>query len=117
MYIQVCTYSNITGVLHNKLLKKRYQRYNTGGKAQNILKSSLFILMLFFFSPQFLYAQENTFEEQEPEKDSLLVYKKIKKAAYKYKVTQWAYDLMFVDPEPKEYPVQPASKEVKNVNP
>jgi hypothetical protein len=51
------------------------------------------------------------------EKDSLWLYKKIKKAAYKYAFTKWAYNAVFVDPEPKEYPVQPASKEEKQVNP
>ncbi|MBC7695494.1 MAG: hypothetical protein H7141_08630 [Burkholderiales bacterium] len=67
--------------------------------------------------PQFLSAQKNTFENKEPERDTMLVYKKIKKMAYKHKITQRAYELVFVDPEPKEYPVQPATKEVKNVNP
>jgi hypothetical protein len=51
------------------------------------------------------------------EKDSLRLYKRIKKVAYKYQVTRWAYDAVFRDPEPKEYPVQPVSKEEKNVNP
>ncbi|MES2566165.1 MAG: hypothetical protein V4565_04830 [Bacteroidota bacterium] len=46
-----------------------------------------------------------------------MLYKKIKKVAYKYKITQRAYELVFVDPEPQEYPVQPVTKEVKNVNP
>ncbi len=50
-------------------------------------------------------------------KDSLLLYKKIKKFAYKHKITTLAYDAIFVDPEPKEYPKQVASKEAKNVNP
>lgn len=50
-------------------------------------------------------------------KDSLLLYKKIKHWAYKHKLTTFAYDAVFVDPEPKEYPKQVASKEEKNVNP
>jgi hypothetical protein len=51
-------------------------------------------------------------------KDSLWLYKKIKKAAYKYKLTRLAYDAVFVDPEPKEYPVDLTIKaEVKQVNP
>jgi hypothetical protein len=50
-------------------------------------------------------------------KDSLLLYKKIKHWAYKHKLTTLAYDAVFVDPEPKEYPTQVASKEEKNVNP
>ena len=49
--------------------------------------------------------------------DSLRFYKKIKHFAYKYKFTSLAFDAVFVDPEPKEYPVQPTSKEKKNVNP
>ncbi len=50
-------------------------------------------------------------------KDSLRLYKRIKKFAYRHKYTSMAYDAIFVDPEPKEYPIQPASKEEKNVNP
>lgn len=50
-------------------------------------------------------------------KDSLKVYKKIKKWAYKHKLGIWAYDAIFVEPAAKEYPIQPASKEQKNVNP
>jgi hypothetical protein len=51
-------------------------------------------------------------------RDSLALYKKIKKAAYKYEITKWAYNAIFVDPEPREYPVQPVvTKEEKHVNP
>lgn len=49
--------------------------------------------------------------------DSLKIYKKIKHFAYKYKFASLAFDAIFVDPEPKEYPVRPTSKEKKNVNP
>lgn len=103
-------------VLH-KILKKPQHRYATDVKAHNMKMSFLLIFMFFIFSPQFLIAQKNISENEEPEKDSLRVYKKIRKVAYKYKITSWAYDLMFVDPEPIEYPVKPASKEKKNVNP
>lgn len=50
-------------------------------------------------------------------KDSLRLYKKIKKIAYKHRFTTWAYKAIFVDPQPMEYPKDPASKEEKNVNP
>lgn len=50
-------------------------------------------------------------------KDSLKIYKKIKKIAYKNKLGTWAYKAIFVDPAPKDYPSMPASKEEKNVNP
>ena len=49
--------------------------------------------------------------------DSLRFYKKIKHFAYKYKLTSLLYDATFVDPEQKEYHLQPVSKETKNVNP
>ena len=101
MYIKVCTYS-YTNSGSFKLLKKPCRRYLKDGAANNILKNYLFIFMLFFFLPQLLIAQENTFENEEPEKDSMLLYKKIKKVAYKYKITQRAYELVFVDPEPRE---------------
>lgn len=50
-------------------------------------------------------------------KDSLRLYKKLKKVAYKYKYTRMAYDAVFVDPEPKQYPTQPEKKEGELVNP
>ncbi len=50
-------------------------------------------------------------------KDSLRFYKKLKKLAYRHKYSTVAYDAVFVDPEPKEYPKQPASREEKIVNP
>ncbi len=69
--------------------------------------------MLFMMISSFGYAQKDT--TQIP--DSLRFYKKIKHWAYKYKLTTLAFDAVFVDPEAKEYPTQPASKEEKNVNP
>ena len=55
---------------------------------------------------------------QAQQEDSLRIYRKIKHAAYKYRLTRLAYDAVFVDPEPREYPVQPAvPKEEKHVNP
>lgn len=50
-------------------------------------------------------------------KDSLRIYKKIKRVAYRHKYTRMAYDAVFVDPEPKEYSTQPEKKEGENVNP
>lgn len=45
-------------------------------------------------------------------------YKKLKKAASKYRLTRMAYEAVFVDPEPREYPVQPAvPASQKHVNP
>ncbi|MGZ3884453.1 MAG: hypothetical protein ACXVPD_09640, partial [Bacteroidia bacterium] len=53
---------------------------------------------------------------QKAPRDSLVIYKKIKKAASRYRLTRRAYELVFKDPEPKEYP-KPASKAEKIVNP
>jgi len=49
--------------------------------------------------------------------DSLTIYQKIKNVTDKSKITTWLYQAIFVDPKPKEYPSQPASKEEKIVNP
>lgn len=50
--------------------------------------------------------------------DTLRIYKKIKHFAYKHKLTRLAYEAVFVDPEPKEYPVLPATpNQGKIVNP
>lgn len=78
------------------------------------------ILLAFAFSlfSFYSYAQKHTPKKDTTNvKDSLLLYKKIKHWAYKRKLTTLAYDAVFVDPEPKEYPTQVASKEEKNVNP
>jgi len=49
--------------------------------------------------------------------DSLSLYKKIKKFCYKHKCTTWAYDAIFVNPEPKEYSASPTVNEGKIINP
>jgi hypothetical protein len=51
------------------------------------------------------------------DKDSLRLYKKLKKLAERNKYSSMAYDAIFVNPSPKEYPINPASKQEKNVNP
>lgn len=56
-------------------------------------------------------------QAQHPARDTLKVYKKLKKMAYRNKYSAMAYDAIFVDPEPKEYPRDPSSNEEKNVNP
>lgn len=56
-------------------------------------------------------------KKTEEEKDSLKFYRKIKTFAYKRKLTRMAYDAVFVDPKPVEYPKEPASTEEKIVNP
>lgn len=78
------------------------------------------VLLAFAFVllPVYGYAQKHAAKKDTINiKDSLLLYKKIKHWAYKRKLTTLAYDAVFVDPEPKEYPTQIASKEEKNVNP
>jgi hypothetical protein len=63
----------------------------------------------------FLSAQKK--DSIKPPKDSLKLYKQIKRIAYKHKLTTTLFKSVFVDPEPIEYPKQPASKEKKMVNP
>ncbi|PBQ32858.1 hypothetical protein CNR22_14110 [Sphingobacteriaceae bacterium] len=64
------------------------------------------------------FAQKNSKQKKtSSEKDSLRVYKSLKRWAYKHKITRMAYDATFKDPEAKEYPALPASHEEKNVNP
>lgn len=64
--------------------------------------------LILLFAGQLAIAQQ---------KDSLRFYKKLKKMAYRNKYSAMAYDAVFVDPQPKEYPKNPASNEEKNVNP
>lgn len=65
----------------------------------------------------FLLPAVNAQKDTGNQKDSLKLYKKIKKFAYKRKLTRMGYDAVFVEPKPAEYPKEPASKEEKIVNP
>ncbi|MBL7920182.1 MAG: hypothetical protein JNJ40_07685 [Bacteroidia bacterium] len=79
-----------------------------------LIKRRSWICVLFFILFSFTVFSQ---EKDSAKKDPLRIYKKIKHFAYKHKATAWMYDAVFVDPEPKEYPVEPASKEEKNINP
>ena len=57
---------------------------------------------------QFVSAQTN---------DTLSVYKKIKRIAYKHKATTLLYHAIFVEPVPKKYDKKPLSDEQKKVDP
>lgn len=116
MRFKTCTYSILNCVLYT-LLKKWHHRYSAPYKTHAFLNSRWLIFMVFVFLCQFGKAQKLTAEKEEFEDDSLRIYKKIKRWADKYKITGRAYELIFVDPEPKEYPSQPVSQETKNVNP
>lgn len=85
----------------------------TSTLSNRLLCRTLCLFMLFFCVPALLCAQHDTLRG----KDSLKFYKKIKKFAYKRKLTKMAYDAVFVEPKPLEYPKEPASKEGKVVNP
>ena len=75
------------------------------GKLKGYALLCAFILMAPFYG----LAQEN---------DSLRIYKKLKHAAAKHRITRLAYEAVFVDPEPKEYTPEPApTEEVKQINP
>jgi hypothetical protein len=75
---------------------------------ENGKKKDWIILLLIFCGIS--YAQQ---------KDTILIYRKIQKFAYKHKFTTWLYHTTFVDPQPIEYPTQPTApaKEEKIVNP
>lgn len=77
-----------------------------------VCRTLCLLTALFFLLPA-LNAQKDTLNQ----KDSLKLYKKIKKFAYKRKLTRMGYDAVFVEPKPVEYPKEPASKEEKIVNP
>jgi hypothetical protein len=50
-------------------------------------------------------------------KDTLKLYKKIRKAAYKHKFTKLLYHAIFVDPDPKSYEEKPLSDQQKAEDP
>jgi hypothetical protein len=80
-------------------------------KNKTFIRSILIILFILLLLPTFRC------QVKDGEKDSLRFYKKIKSWSDRYYSTRWLYQLVFVNPEPREYPLDPASKETKNVNP
>jgi hypothetical protein len=54
---------------------------------------------------------------QAQDSDSLKFYRKLKRAANKYRATRMMYEAVFRDPEPREYPKLPVAGEQKHVNP
>lgn len=52
-----------------------------------------------------------------PQKDTLAIYKKIKKAFYKHRATTILYHAIFVDPAPQQYKVKPLSDNQKKEDP
>jgi len=83
-------------------------------KLCKLFNFKLAILLIYFFGIAQSYAHE---KNQVDLKDSLKFYKRVKKIAYKNKLSSLVYDAIFQNPEPKEYPTNPASKETKQVNP
>ncbi len=73
-----------------------------------------FILVLIVFFCTNCYSQNNDTIQTN---DSLRLYKKIKKAAFKHGFTRWVYNAVFIDPQPIEYPTAPTLKVVKQINP
>jgi hypothetical protein len=63
-------------------------------------------LVLFFFAD--LKAQE---------RDTLDIYKKIRRSAYKHKSTKLLYQAIFIDPVPQQYEEKPLSDEQKEADP
>src|SRR4051812_39843237 len=86
----------------------------TSNQSDIFLKRFILFCVFFILANGFVFSQS---QDTLSRKDSLRFYKKIKHFAYKHKATSWMYDALFRDPEPKEYPAQPATHEDKNVNP
>lgn len=80
-------------------------------------RAFILFILLFCFNTEAVGQKKESKQKVEEKKDSLIVYKKLKKFAYKYKITKMAYDAVFVDPEPEEYPIQAVSNKKKNINP
>lgn len=60
-----------------------------------------------------LWVNNASFAQQ----DSLKIYRQLKKIAARHHLTKMAYEAVFRDPDPKDYPKEPAGKVNKNVNP
>ena len=80
-----------------------------------LLGRAFLVCVTLFLMGSFAVAQHQ--QDTTNIKDSLKFYKKLKRIAYKHKLTSKAYDAIFVEPKPIEYPKQPGSKEEKIVNP
>jgi hypothetical protein len=56
-------------------------------------------------------------EATAPGRDTLAIYKKIKKVAYKRRFTRFLFHTIFLDPSPPSYPEQPLSDDQKTQDP
>lgn len=79
----------------------------------NVCRSTTILILILLLLCSSLFSQQDKLSK----KDSLRIYKKLKRFAYRNKITTWVYDATFKDPEPRDYPKIPTSKEKKNVNP
>lgn len=77
-------------------------------------KKYLLLLATFFFALT-ISAQKDTVERTP--RDTLAVYKKIKKIAYKHKATKLLYHAIFVDPAPRAYEKKPLSTQQQRADP
>lgn len=84
------------------------------GTPIRIIHRTLSVLITLCLLSFFSYGQKKNTSRV---KDSLKLYKTIKKIAYKHKWSTVVYNAVFVEPKPLEYPKEPASKEEKIVNP
>jgi len=75
-------------------------------------KIIFFFFILFLVSGSVYSRGEDTLV-----KDSLKIYKKIKKLANKNAFTRWAYNAIFVDPEPPSVSETVSKRKLKNINP
>ena len=84
------------------------------GKKNRALTKFLPLLFIFVFTSAL---QAGTKKDSVPPKDTLALYKKIKKFAYRHKITTLIYRSVFVDPAPQPYPDKTLPSKTRNKDP
>ncbi len=81
-----------------------------------MLTTKRFLFLLFALCIAII-GESQTVEQPPERRDTLAVYKKIKKFAYKHKSTKFLFHAVFVDPAPQKYQKKPTTNKKKNVDP
>ncbi|HEY6159705.1 MAG TPA: hypothetical protein VI112_00740, partial [Bacteroidia bacterium] len=75
------------------------------------------LLPLFFIFSFTSSLQAGTKKDSVPPKDTLAIYKKIKKFAYRHKITTFIYRSIFIDPAPQPYSNKSLPSKTKTKDP
>jgi len=83
-------------------------------KASIFFKKFVLLIGIFLISS---LAEAQKEKDPNPQRDTLAIYKKLKKFSYKHKTTKLIFHAIFVDPAPRKYEKKPLSQEQHKQDP